>query len=320
MAAITHLLILLTSLLSTLSISHARLSAGYYSKSCPKFYDIMQQTTTNKQINSPTTAGAALRLFFHDCFVTGCDASTLISSTPFNTAERDAEINLSLPGDGFDVVIRAKAALELACPGVVSCADILAVATRNLVDFVGGPYYSLLLGRKDGLVSKSSLVYPETLPKPNMSLDQMIAIFGRQNFSIQEMVALSGGHTIGFSHCSEFASGIYNYSSTQKYDPTYNPRVAQGLGKACSNYHKDPSLSVFNDLMTPNKFDNVYFQNLPKGFGILKSDRVLYTDPRTKPYVELYARDQNAFFTDFAKAMQKLSLVGVKTGRHGEIR
>lgn len=148
----------------------------------------------------------------------------------------------------------------------------------------------------------------------------MIDIFARNKFSVREMVALSGGHTIGFSHCSEFASGIYNYSSTQEFDPTYNPRLARGLSKACSSYAKDPSLSVFNDIMTPNKFDNVYFQNLPKGFGILASDRVLSTDPRTRPIVELYARDQNAFFSDFAKAMQKLSLVGVKTGRHGEIR
>ncbi|CAO2816553.1 unnamed protein product [Amaranthus hypochondriacus] len=280
----------------------------------------MQHTTKTKQIKSPATAGAALRLFFHDCFVTGCDASALISSTPFNRAERDADINLSLPGDGFDVVVRAKAALELSCPGVVSCADILAVATRNLVSIVGGPYYTLLLGRKDSLISKASLVYPNTLPKPTMSIDEMLSIFERHNFSAREMVALSGGHSIGFSHCSEFASGIYNYSSTQEFDPTYNPRLAQGLKNACANYKNDPSLSVFNDIMTPSKFDNVYFQNIPKGLGILASDRVLYSDARTRPFVDLYAQDQNAFFNDFGKAMQKLSLVGVKTGRHGEIR
>ena len=137
---------------------------------------------------------------------------------------------------------------------------------------------------------------------------------------VKEMVALSGAHTIGFSHCKEFASGIYNYSSTQQFDPTYNPRFAAGLEKACANYQKDPALSVFNDIMTPGKFDNMYFQNLPKGLGILASDRVLFTDPRTRPFVKVYAKYQSAFFKDFAKAMQKLSLVGVKTGRHGEVR
>ncbi|XVF60385.1 hypothetical protein PTKIN_Ptkin08bG0041300 [Pterospermum kingtungense] len=72
--------------------------------------------------------------------------------------------------------------------------------------------------------------------------------------------------------------------------------------------------------MTPNKFDNLYFQNLPKGLGLLQSDHGLYNDPRTRPFVELYAKDQNKFFQDFARAMQKLSLHGIKTGRKGEIR
>lgn len=72
--------------------------------------------------------------------------------------------------------------------------------------------------------------------------------------------------------------------------------------------------------MSPNKFDNKYFQNLPEGLGLLSSDRSLYSDPRTRPYVELYAKDQDAFFKAFALAMQKLSEYGVKTGREGEIR
>ncbi|OMP08767.1 Plant peroxidase [Corchorus olitorius] len=127
------------------------------------------------------------------------------------------------------------------------------------------------------------------------------------------MVALSGAHTVGFSHCKEFSSNIGN-------DTHYNPRFAQALKQACADYPKNPTLSVFNDIMTPNKFDNLYFQNLPKGLGLLKSDHGLYNDPRTKPFVELYARDQNKFFQDFAKAMQKLSVYGIKTGRKGEIR
>lgn len=311
--------LILLILSAILSLSESKLSYNHYAKTCPTFEQIMEETTTNKQIKSPSTAAGTVRLFFHDCFVTGCDASTLISSTPFNTAERDAEINLSLPGDGFDVVVRAKAALELACPGVVSCSDILAVAARNLISFVGGPFYPVLLGRKDSLVSKASLVEGH-LPRPSMSMEQMVAIFTAHNFTIQEMVALSGAHTIGFSHCKEFASGIYNYSSTQQFDPTYNPRFAAGLEKACANYQKDPALSVFNDIMTPGKFDNMYFQNLPRGLGILASDRVLFTDPRTRPFVQVYAKYQSVFFRDFAKAMQKLSLVGVKTGRHGEVR
>ncbi|XAR71195.1 Peroxidase [Bertholletia excelsa] len=295
------------------------LTLNHYHKSCPRFEQIMQDTVINKQITSPTTAAAVLRLYFHDCFVQGCDASVLVSSTPFNKAERDADVNLSLPADGFDLVVRAKTALELACPGVVSCADILAVAARNLVVMVGGPYYNVRLGRRDGLVSKASIVEGK-LPKAAMSVDQIIKLFASNGFTVQETVALCGAHTIGFSHCKEFASNIYNFSKTLPFDPSYNPRYAEGLQRACQNYKANPTLSVFNDLMTPNKFDNVYFQNLPRGLGLLSSDRELNSDPRTRPYVETYAANQTAFFEAFGRAMEKLSVVGVKTGGRGEIR
>ncbi|KAF7129788.1 hypothetical protein RHSIM_Rhsim10G0027800 [Rhododendron simsii] len=312
------LLLSLSSLLLTPSHSQP-LSLTYYNTSCPSFAQIVQTTVTNKQINSPTTAAATLRLFFHDCLVLGADASVLVSSTPFNTAERDADVNLSLPGDGFDVVVRVKTALELACPSVVSCADILAVCARNLVTMMGGPYYDVMLGRKDGRVSKSSLVQGN-IPGTTMSVTQLIKLFAAKGFTIQEMVALTGAHTIGFSHCKEFGSNIYNYSKSSQSDPTYNPRYADGLRNACADYHKNPTLSVFNDIMTPNKFDNMYYKNLPEGLGLLSSDRALYSDPRTRPYVQTYAANQDVFFDAFKRAMEKLSVLDVKTGNEGEIR
>jgi peroxidase len=97
-------------------------------------------------------------------------------------------------------------------------------------------------------------------------------------------------------------------------------RFARALQRACANYLKDPTLSIFNDLITPGRFDNAYYQNLQRGFGLLASDSVLMSDPRTRPFVLRYALNQTAFFQDFAKAMQKLSLYRVLTGPEGEVR
>ncbi|XP_021912076.1 peroxidase 41-like [Carica papaya] len=300
-------------------ISKTHLKIDYYKNSCPDFQKIIRETITSKQVQSPTTAAGTLRLFFHDCFVEGCDASVLVATNPFNHAEREADINHSLPGDAYDVIVRAKTALELSCPSVVSCSDILAQATRDLITMVGGPFYHVLLGRKDGFISHSTRV-GNNIPHVNMTMDQLIEVFASKGFTIQEMVALSGGHTIGFSHCKEFTDRLFAFSKSTPTDPEINPKFAAALKAMCANYTTSPTTAAFNDVITPGKFDNMYFKNLGRGLGLLATDHMLIKDIRTKSLVQLYAVNQTIFFNDFARAMEKLSRVGIKTGRRGEVR
>jgi peroxidase len=123
----------------------------------------------------------------------GCDASVLIASTANNTAEKDSTANLSLAGDGFDAVIKAKAALDAVprCRNQVSCADILTMATRDAIALAGGPAYAVELGRLDGLSSTAASV-PGKLAPPSSTLDKLTTLFASNGLSQTDMIALSG--------------------------------------------------------------------------------------------------------------------------------
>ncbi|XP_068666450.1 peroxidase 55 [Aristolochia californica] len=294
-----------------------QLSENFYALSCPNVEALVQQAVLNKLIQTFVTIPATLRLFFHDCFVEGCDASVMIAS-PNGDAEKDAADNLSLAGDGFDTVIKAKEAVEAQCPGVVSCADILAIASRDVVVLAGGPTFNVELGRRDGLVSKASQVAGK-LPEPDSDLDQLNSIFIRNNLTQTDMIALSGAHTVGFSHCNRFANRLYNFSSSSAVDPSLDSSYAEELVKACPR-DVDPSVAINMDPNTPQRFDNAYYQNVVQGKGLFTSDDVLFTDPASRPTVNDFATNPSDFNAAFTTAMIKLGRVGVKKGNEGEIR
>ncbi|CAN6292628.1 unnamed protein product [Urochloa humidicola] len=295
----------------------ADLKVNYYASTCPNVESIVRGVVQQKLQSTIRTAGSTIRLFFHDCFVEGCDGSVLIDSTQGNQAEKDASDNKSLAFEGFDTVQSAKAAVEAACPDTVSCADVLALATRDAIAMSGGPFFPIELGRLDGLNSTASSV-PGQLPQPNQTMDQLLAVFKAHGLNMSDLVALSAAHSVGLAHCSKFSNRLYNYQPGQPTDPTLNPKYARFLEGKCPD--GGPDNLVLLDQASPAQLDNKYYRNLQDGGGLLGSDEVLYTDNRTRPMVNSLANSTDAFYKAFADAIVRLGRVGVKSGRRGNIR
>ncbi|KAK3016911.1 hypothetical protein RJ639_006516 [Escallonia herrerae] len=202
----------------------------------------------------------------------------------------------------------SKAKLKMACPNIVSCADIIAIAARDAVTMSGGPYWNVLKGRKDGRVSKANETI--NLPAPSFNVTQLSQSFARRGLGLKDLVALSGGHTLGFSHCSSFEARVRNFSALHEGDPNINIEFAEKLRKKCLEPKRDHKAGEFLD-STSSTFDNDYYQRLMAGKGVFGSDQALYGDFRTRWIVETFAKDEKLFFREFAASMVKLGNVGV---------
>ncbi|KAL0452533.1 UNVERIFIED_CONTAM: Peroxidase 66 [Sesamum latifolium] len=300
-------------ILIRVSLSGAVLDANYYQKTCPQVEDIIYTTVRNATTHDVKVSARILRMFFHDCFIRGCDASVLLDSTPDNKAEKDGHINFSLAA--FEVIDDAKTKLEQSCPKTVSCADILAIAARDVVVISGGPSWSVLKGRKDGRISRAEET--KSLPLSYHNTSQLIHSFSEKGLSVKDLVTLSGGHTLGRSRCAEFAYRLRNFSSAHDTDPTLDPEFAAELKVVCPIHNKDPNAGANLD-KSGLGFDNDYYKRIVGGRGLLVSDQTLLGDHRTRWRVEALARYQRLFFWDFGPAMVRLGNVGVDES--GEVR
>ncbi|URE47849.1 Peroxidase [Musa troglodytarum] len=213
----------LCCLFCLVATSSGQLSPAFYSRTCPTLQTIVSLTMRTTVLLDPRMGASLLRLFFHDCFVNGCDASVLLDDTATFTGEKNAGPNANSLR-GFDVIDTIKTAVELLCPGTVSCADILALAARDGVALLGGPSWTVALGRRDATTASQSAAN-SNLPGPGSSLSQLIAAFAAKGLNARDMTALSGAHTIGQARCGCDASVLLDDTATFNGEKNAGPNA-----------------------------------------------------------------------------------------------
>ncbi|PON79047.1 Plant peroxidase [Parasponia andersonii] len=290
----------------------AQLSTDFYSKTCPGLFPTIKYKVHSAIAREARMGASLLRLFFHDCFVNGCDGSVLLDDTSNFIGEKTSNANRN-SARGFDVIDDIKSAVESVCPGVVSCADILAITARDSVVTLGGPNWDVKLGRRDARTT-SRAAANRGIPQPTFNLDRLISRFSSLGLSTQDLVALVGSHTIGQARCTSFRARIYN-------ETNIDSPFAQTRRSNCprTNGTGDNNLAPL-DLQSPVVFDNSYYKILVQKKGLLHSDQQLFNGGSTDSIVRSYSESQSTFFNDFVTAIIKMGDVKPLTGSKGEIR
>ncbi|RAL49304.1 unnamed protein product [Cuscuta campestris] len=219
-------------------------------------------------ISSKNCAPIMLRLAWHDA---GTYDAKIKAGGP-NGSIRNEEEYCHAANNGLKIAIDLCETVKSKHPKI-SYADLYQLAGYVAVEVTGGPSIEFVPGRKDSKVSPKE----GRLPDAKKGAPHLREVFYRMGLSDRDIVALSGGHTLGRAH---------------------------------------PERSGFDGPWTkePLKFDNSYFVELLQGEteGLLKlpTDKALLDDPEFRHYVELYAKDEEAFFEDYAASHKKLSELG----------
>ncbi|GLU15258.1 hypothetical protein SLE2022_317640 [Rubroshorea leprosula] len=181
----------LSGLISLLiATASAQLSSNFYVTTCPNALATIKSAVASAVKKEARMGASLLRLHFNDCFVNGCDASILLDDTANFTGEKTAMPNVNSVR-GFDVIDIIKSQLENLCPGVISCVDILVVAARDSTVALGGPSWTVLLGRRDSTTASRSAANGN-IPSPLLSLFNQLYIFTNKGFTADETIALLG--------------------------------------------------------------------------------------------------------------------------------
>uniref|UniRef100_A0A453RKP1 Peroxidase n=1 Tax=Aegilops tauschii subsp. strangulata TaxID=200361 RepID=A0A453RKP1_AEGTS len=212
-----------------------------------------------RNVLTKVKAAGVLRLVFHDAGTFDIsDKSGGMNGSIIYEADRPENAGLS---KSLKILRKAKEGIDQVQQ--VSWADLIAVAGAEAVALCGGPEISIRLGRLD-----SSTADPTgKLPEETLDVVALKTSFGKKGFSTQEMVVLSGAHTIG------------------------------GKGFGNPNAFDNAYFKVLLEKPRPTS------SGMPIG---LPTDWALTEDDECLRWIDIYAEDEDKFFADFRDAYTKL--------------
>jgi cytochrome c peroxidase len=175
--------------------------------------------------------------------------------------------------------------------------------TATAIENMGGPAIPWRAGRVDAAGPSSSL--PDgRLPNANMGCPKATNshvrdIFGRMGFNDREIVVLCGAHAVG--RCHENSSGFWGPWT-----------------RAETTFSNQYFVLLLSETWTQKKTHNgkpwkgpLQYENKEGDLMMLPSDMALLNDNEFRKYVEMYSKDEDLFFKDFAAAFAKLLELGV---------
>ncbi|KAL4451356.1 hypothetical protein ABPG77_009428 [Micractinium sp. CCAP 211/92] len=171
--------------------------------------------------------------------------------------------------------------------------DLWTLAGAVAIEAMGGPAIPWRPGRSDFAPAQFVALPDGRLPDGDKDAKHIRDIFGRMGFNDQEMVALIGAHSLGRCHADR-----------------------SGFDGPWTNAPTTFSNLYFKEL-TENKWHKkkwngpLQYEDKSGQLMMLNTDMWLLWDKKFKPYVQQYAKDEEAFFRDFAAAFSKLLELGV---------
>ena len=192
----------------------------------------------------------------------------------------------------------------------ISYADLYTYAGAVAIEHMGGPHIPFRFGRSDfrseaEIASAKAAVASGRLPDAAQGASHIRDVFYRMGFNDQEIVALSGAHTLGRCHTDRSGfEGPWSFAPT-----TMSNQYFDLLNKEIEK----------PGYWTVRKWDGPKQYKDPTGeLMMLPTDMALIEDDKFRPYVQLYAKDEAAFFKDFAAAFATLLHLGVDEAKLGE--